>query len=156
AQWQRFSVTRTFSAGNANLSLVAMLNVDNTLAPATFYAWGAQVEEAATPSAYLRTADANNWGPTLQYATPRTNLLTWSGDITTPAWVLEAPATRSAGPATAPDGVSSAEQLNCGATAGSDIYNVSSAPAANGTQWTGTVWLKSVTSTPVSVQVLVD
>jgi len=59
--WERYSVTGTFDATAADGVIVFIDPVDDTGAPGdTFYAWGAQLEEASSMGDYVKTTGQKN------------------------------------------------------------------------------------------------
>src|SRR5262249_23333839 len=151
-QWQRFAVTFTFPGGNTDTAMDCQLRLPGTASVAPpIYAWGAQIEENPSTTTYQKTG-ANNWGPTLQYTTARTNRLLWSQGIDNAAWGKlgsggpTAP-TVTADAIVAPDGTMTAEAVAFPAIGSggqySEINQVVSGIGGPGTSFTFSIWLKA-------------
>src|SRR5207245_1384655 len=54
--WKRYSVTQTFSSATGNVK--ARIFPGGTGGSGTVYAWGAQLDQASTPSTYATTTGA--------------------------------------------------------------------------------------------------
>jgi hypothetical protein len=123
------------------------------------YAWGAQLEIGSSATSYQKTG-ANNWGPTLQYSTARTNKFIWTEAADNAAWTKAFNGTASAPTVTAdtivaPDGTTTADAVTYSVTGGagsySDLYQAISSGAGAGTSWTASIWLKAASATTITL-----
>jgi len=173
--WYRCSITYTSSL-TVRYAIIAPTNADGTVfftgdGSSGIYAWGAQVEQRSSATAY--TATTSNpivkYQPTLQTAASgvarfdhdpvtseskgllveeaRTNLVTYSEG--TSGWTLYNNGTLTNDVAVAPDGTRAAQVFNY--DGGLGVLRINTASLTNGTTYTMSVYLKSNNSDTPSV-----
>lgn len=136
--WQRFSVTRNWSANPVNFyaGLDQRTVVGGPGTSTDVYIWGAQLELASSPSQYAKTEASTTAGPRFDHVysggqwvsrgllveDQRTNICLQSNTFNTTWLTLDGTVTANA--ATSPDGTNNAWKLNegSGTTASHGIY----------------------------------
>ena len=173
--WYRCSITYTINQ-SVRYAIIAATNADGTVfftgdGSSGIYAWGAQVEQRSSATAY--TATTSNpivkYQPTLQTAASgvarfdhdpvtseskgllveeaRTNLVTYSEG--TSGWTLYNNGTLTNDVAVAPDGTRAAQVFNY--DGGTGVLRINTTALTNGTTYTMSVYLKSNNSDTPSV-----
>jgi hypothetical protein len=106
--WTRFNVPFTFGTSTYSAILFTLRSLGPSQSQKTIYAWGPQIEPGLVPSNYQPTFGSNILGPTLRYATARTNKLIQTQTFAS-GWSINA--STMANGFLAPDGSSTATKL---------------------------------------------
>ena len=153
-EWQRFEVTYTTAAINAQSILIGYYPGAGTPSgpsgSLTIYAWGAQLNIGSTAKPYFPTTDRlnvprltyqNGGGgcPSLLLEKQSTNLVTYSEQFDNAAW-SNASSSVTANNTTSPDGTQNADLITFTSTTYASIYQA--ATTTNGTTYTASVYAK--------------
>jgi len=149
--WYRCSATST-SASATIYSVLTVVDADGSITATAsgtngVYVWGAQLSVGPYALDYTPTTSAAVYGPRFDYdgsgvtivEPVSTNLVIYSEDFSNAAWLTDNGLTVSTNAATAPDGTTTADQLNIASDALSRIQQVTSTSAGN---YTLSVWLR--------------
>jgi len=168
--WTRFTFTLTTAAGQTAFAQVIPVQDRNASGhPTVVQIWGAQLEERNTVTTYTPTTTVaiTNYIPTLQTAAAdvarfdcnpttreslgllmeesRTNLFTYSSDVSDASWTKQGSATVTVNTNIAPDGTLTADTLNLPTT--SDNVLKGFAVGSAGVTHTLSVWLAGTGTT---------
>lgn len=158
--WARYSITVTPTAASHTIGVQMSIITD------VINIWGAQLEQRSAVTAYTPTTTVpiTNYIPVLQTAASglarfdcnpttyeslgllieeqRTNLLTYSEDLTNATWSKVLGTTVTSNTTIAPDGTLTADTINFTTSAGNRVDTFSSTTAVAGTSYTFSIWLK--------------
>jgi hypothetical protein len=155
--WQRFSLISTSTSVNAQIRVQG----DQNQQTADILVWGAQLEPVTyqtVPGPYVATTSAAYYGPRFDYnpvtlaplglliEEARTNLLTYSADITDAVWLMlgSAGASRTANVTAAPDGTTTADRYTVGTGSGVwYIANYANPNITSGQAYTSSIYVKA-------------
>jgi hypothetical protein len=156
--WQRFQLSCSYGATSSTIQYALFGNRNGTQPAAKIYVWGAQVEEGASATAYVKTLNTF-WGPTPLYPFTRGNYLTWSQAFDNASWNKTQLLAVTADTIVAPDGTTTAEALtpSGGATDSATGVAVSGGVSTfNNSTVTFSVWLKVPSGTKTINIYIVD
>lgn len=155
--WWRVTITYTFPAIGAADTLVVYPSTTTGSIGEYCFAWGAQLEQASSATDYTR-----NFGglfpPRFDYdpvtraprglliEEQRTNLLTYSEDLTNAAWVKTG-ATVTANATTSPDGTSNADKLDEDGSTGQHFAATPIQSYTSGVSYTLSAYVKAAEKT---------